>query len=472
MLARISMSRRLSNFLCDSLESCDPEIYDLIELEKKRQFYSLELIASENFTSRACLEALGSVLTNKYSEGLPGMRYYGGNEVIDEIENLCKKRCLEAFELDPSKWGVNVQSYSGSTANFSVYTALLKPFDRLMGLDLPHGGHLSHGFQTSKKKISSSSIYFTSMPYQTDPKTGLIDYNKLEESADLFRPNLIICGASAYPRDWDFQRFRKIADRHEAYLVMDMAHTSGLIAAKQANNPFDYCDVITSTTHKTLRGPRAGIIFYRKPVSETEKFLSDLESRINFAVFPSCQASPHNHQIASIAVAMKQVSLPEFKDYIVQVKKNAVALANSLISLGYRLVTGGTDNHCILWDLRPLGLTGSKLEKLCEKVSISLNKNSVPKDTSALSPGGVRIGTPALTSRGFKETDFVEVAEFLHRAVHLCLEIQVETGKALPCFLKALENNPKLNALKTAVEAFASKFEMPGFDISDTNNKI
>lgn len=306
------------------------------------------------------MEANGSPLTNKYSEGLPGARYYGGNEFIDQVENVCRKRALQAFRLNPEEWGVNVQSYSGSTANFSALTALIQPHDRLMGLDLPSGGHLTHGWQTSKKKISSSSIYFESMPYQVNPETGLIDYDRLEENSNLFRPKLIICGASAYARDWEYAKLRKIADKHGAYLMADIAHISGLVAGQEANNPFELCDVVTTTTHKTLRGPRAGLIFFRKK--------DELENRVNNAVFPSCQGGPHNNTIAAVAVALKHAASPEFKQYAKQVRANAKALGEALVNYEYKLVTGGTDNHLILWDLRPLKLTGSKVEKICDMV--------------------------------------------------------------------------------------------------------
>jgi glycine hydroxymethyltransferase len=333
------------------LKEDDPAIYELIQQEKKRQFRGLELIASENFTAQSVMEANGSALTNKYSEGLPGARYYGGNEFVDQVENLCIQRALAAFRLDAAEWGVNVQSYSGSTANFSVFTGILHPFDRLMGLDLPSGGHLTHGYQTAKKKISSSSIYFQSMPYQVNMSTGFIDYDRLEENVKLFRPNLLICGASAYPRDWDYKRLRAIADINQSYFMADMAHISGLVAGQEAANPFEFCDVVTTTTHKTLRGPRAGLIFYRKSKNGVA---TDLEARINQAVFPSCQGGPHNNTIAAVAVALKQVCTPEFKAYAKQVRANAAALATALKGYGYKLVTDGTDNHLVLWDLRPL----------------------------------------------------------------------------------------------------------------------
>ncbi|KAJ1984431.1 glycine hydroxymethyltransferase shm1 [Dimargaris cristalligena] len=448
------------------LADYDPEINDLVEKEKYRQFSGLELIASENFTSQAVIEANGTCLTNKYSEGLPGARYYGGNEYIDQIELLCQKRALEAFHLDPTEWGVNVQPYSGSTANFAAFTALISPQDRIMGLDLPSGGHLTHGYQTAKKKISSSSIYFQSMPYQVDPVTGYIDYDRLEANAKLFRPKVLICGASAYPREWDYARLRKVANEHDAYLMMDMAHISGLVATHEAANPFEFCDIVTTTTHKTLRGPRAGLIFFRR--NSTEARNKGLEGRVNMAVFPSCQGGPHNNTIAAVAVTLKQAASPEFVAYAKQVRANARTLGEALTGYGYKLVTGGTDNHSVLWDLRPQRFTGSKVEKLCDLANITLNKNAVHGDVSAVTPGGVRLGTSALTSRSFKEADFVKVAEFLHRAVQIGLKAQEQCGsRMLKDFLKVVEDSPEVAQLRTDVEAFATQFPMPGFDASN-----
>jgi len=445
------------------LKNDDPELYALVQQEMYRQYSSLELIASENFTSQAVIEANGTALTNKYSEGLPGARYYGGNEYIDQVEEICKARALAAFHLNPEEWGVNVQPYSGSTANFAAFTAIINPHDRVMGLDLPSGGHLTHGYQTAKKKISSSSIYFESMPYQVDMKTGYIDYDRLEENAMLFRPKLVVCGASAYPREWDYSRMRKIADQHGAYLLCDMAHISGLIAAGEALSPFDICDVVTTTTHKTLRGPRAGLIFFRKRKADGSS--TDLENRVNAAVFPSCQGGPHNNTIAAIATALKQAASPEFKQYCIQIKKNSNSLAKTLNGHGYKLVTDGSDNHLVLWDLRPQKLTGSKMEKICDVAHITLNKNAVHGDVSALSPGGVRVGTSALTSRSFKEEDFAKIGEFLHRAVQIALKVQDSCGsKMLKVFAEALEGNEEVAALKADVQAFAKSFPMPGFN--------
>ncbi|KAK6140845.1 hypothetical protein DH2020_025413 [Rehmannia glutinosa] len=452
------------NFVDYGLSEADPEVRAIIDKEKNRQFRSLELIASENFTSRAVMEAVGSCLTNKYSEGLPGKRYYGGNEYIDELEILCQERALAAFNLDGNKWGVNVQPLSGSPANFEVYTAILSPHDRIMGLDLPHGGHLSHGFMTAKRRVSGTSIYFESMPYRLDESTGLVDYDMLEKTATLFRPKLIIAGASAYPRDFDYPRMRKIADAVGAFLMMDMAHISGLVSASVVANPFEFCDIVTTTTHKSLRGPRGGMIFFKKdPVNGV-----DLESAINNAVFPGLQGGPHNHTIGGLAVCLKHAKSPEFKAYQNKVVSNCRALASRLMELGYKLVSGGSDNHLVLVDLRPLGIDGARVEKILDMASITLNKNSVPGDKSALVPGGIRIGSPAMTTRGFGEDEFIQVADFIHEGVQITLEAKKSaTGSKLQEFMKfvASPGFPLMDGvldLQRRVEALTSRFPIPG----------
>ncbi|KAL1663736.1 serine hydroxymethyltransferase-domain-containing protein [Schizophyllum commune] len=470
-----STTPEFNKMLYAPLREIDPVVQNIIDKETWRQFTGLELIASENLTSRATMEANGSILTNKYSEGLPDHRYYGGNEYIDELEQLCRDRALKAFHLDPAKWGVNVQPYSGSLLfmidSFAALTALIQPQDRLMGLGLPDGGHLTHGYYTAKKKMTASSIYFQSFPYGISPETKLIDYENLSNQAKLFKPRLIICGASAYPRDWDYKALKTVAEREGAFLMADIAHTSGLVAAQQLNNPFEYCDVVTTTTHKTLRGPRAGLIFFRKDLEHAK----DLEKRVNDAVFPACQGGPHNNTIAGIATALLQAAQPEFQEYAKQVIKNARALAEALVAHGYQLQTDGTDNHLVLWDLRHLGLTGSKVEKVCDLMGITINKNAVNGDTSAQTPGGIRLGTSALTSRDMTEEDIKVVAEFLHRAVQIALTLQKEAGsKKLVDFVRVATQKEEgkvgyeqVKALREEVRAFATKWPLPGVDVKN-----
>ncbi|XP_078177823.1 serine hydroxymethyltransferase, mitochondrial isoform X1 [Carex rostrata] len=501
--------------LNSSLEEVDPEIADIIELEKCRQWKGLELIPSENFTSLSVMQAVGSVMTNKYSEGYPGARYYGGNEYIDMAESLCQKRALEAFRLDPAKWGVNVQPLSGSPANFHVYTALLKPHERIMALDLPHGGHLSHGYQTDTKKISAVSIFFETMPYRLNESTGYIDYDQMEKSATLFRPKLIVAGASAYARLYDYARIRKVCDKQKAILLADMAHISGLVAAGVIPSPFDYADVVTTTTHKSLRGPRGAMIFYRKGLKEVNKkgveVFYDYEDKINAAVFPGLQGGPHNHTITGLAVALKQAATPEFRAYQEQVLSNCAKFAEvrrirvsrflifvltffylycwrfykfccyknvqRLTTKGYELVSGGTDNHLVLVNLKNKGIDGSRVEKVMEMVHIAANKNTVPGDVSAMVPGGIRMGTPALTSRGFLEDDFAKVADFFDAAVGLAVSIKGQTqGTKLKDFLATIESSETIQSeikkLRHEVEEYAKQFPTIGFEKETMKYKI
>ena len=375
---------------------------------------------------------------------------------------MCISRALDLFGLSSQEWGVNVQPYSGSPANFAVYTALLNPHERLMGLDLPSGGHLTHGFQTSKKKVSATSVYFESMPYVVDVRTGLIDYDDMEKRVKMFLPKLLIAGGSAYPREWDYKRMREIADSVGALLMVDMAHISGLVAGGCAANPFEYADIVTSTTHKTLRGPRSGMIFAKRPFME----------KIDSAVFPSLQGGPHNHQIAALAVALKEAKTPEFRSYANSIIQNAKALASALMERGHMIATGGTDNHLLLWDVRGWGLTGNMVEKVLEMVSITTNKNSLPGDVSAVNPGGVRLGTPALTTRGLTPDDFHIVADFLDRGCKLAVKAKELAANAsssgkilLKEFLDVCESNDELrhqlHSLQREVEAFAARFKMP-----------
>ena len=346
--------------------------------------------------------------------------------------------------------------------SFATFTAILQPQARIMGLGLPSGGHLTHGYYTAKKNISASSIYFQSFPYQVDLKTGIIDYEGLHRNAELYKPKLLITGGSAYPRDWDYARLAETAKSQGAYLMSDIAHISGLVAAQVQNNPFEYCDIVTTTTHKTLRGPRAGLIFFRKDKDP------EMEGKVNAAVFPACQGGPHNNTIAGIAVALKQVADPSFKEYATQIIKNSQAMANKLHQHGYKLQTDGSENHLILWDLRPLKLTGSKIEKICDLAHITLNKNSVPGDVSAMTPGGVRLGMAALTSRGMKEAEMEKVGDFLIRAIDISTEIQEKAGKKLAEFIKVAESHDGVKQLHSDVEKFATSFPLPGVRDSST----
>lgn len=463
--------------LKQSLKDNCPKIYELIKAEKQRQICGLEMIASENFTSKAVLETLASCLTNKYSEGYPNHRYYGGNFYIDQIELLCQQLALEAYGLDPEKWGVNVQALSGSPANFAVFTGVVGPHGRIMGLDLPDGGHLTHGFRTPTKKVSATSMFFESMPYKSDPETGLIDYDELERTAKLFMPKLIIAGISCYPRFLDYKRFREICDRNGAYLLADMAHVSGLVAGRVMPSPFEYADIVTTTTHKSLRGPRSGLIFFRKGVRSTNprtgvQTMYDLERQINEAVFPGLQGGPHNNVIAGVAVALQQAMTPEFRQYQQQIVANAKRLCESLTKLGYKIVTGGTDVHIVWLDLRQNKISGSLAARLLEEVSVACNKNTVPGDKSALNPSGIRLGTPALTTRGMVESDMDQVAAFIDEAIRMAVRVRAQGS---PQTMKPSEEMVHFNALmleeenkraivelRERIEGYASKFFMPG----------
>ena len=395
----------------------DNEIFEIIEQEHKRQQKGIELIASENFVSDEVMQAMGSCLTNKYAEGYPGHRYYGGCQVVDLAEDLARDRIKRLFGAEYA----NVQPHSGAQANMAVFMACLKPGDKFMGLNLRHGGHLSHG-----SPVNFSGLMFQALEYNVDAETGLVDYDHMEEVARRERPRLIIGGASAYSREWDYARMRRLADEIGAIFMVDMAHPAGLIAAGLLDNPVKYAHIVTSTTHKTLRGPRGGIILMGKDFDnpwgkKTPKgVVKKMSQLLDSAVFPGVQGGPLEHVIAAKAVAFGEALRPEFRDYQLQVKKNAAALADALMKRGYKIVSGGTDNHCILVDLRTKfpELTGKVAEKVLVDADITANKNMVPFDTrSPFQTSGIRLGTPAITTRGVKEDKMETIADMIDRVL-------------------------------------------------------
>ncbi|GAW11967.1 hypothetical protein ANO14919_013210 [Xylariales sp. No.14919] len=425
-------------------------MFRLLRQEEYRQKSCLNLIASENVMSPAVLEALGSVVQNKSSEGYPGARYHSCCTNIDKIERICQSRALKAFNLRPEEWGVNVQSMSGSNANLYVYSALLECHDRIMGLDLAHGGHLTHGYRKGRKRISKVSKYFETFPYYLDPKTGFIDYDGLEAAAEQYQPRIVVAGTSAYSRLIDYARIKRITSKVGAYLVSDISHISGLIAAGLVPSPFEHSDIITSSTAKLLQGPRGGIIFYRRGIKPTGT--GSIENAIDASVFPGHQSSPHNNSIAALSVALQQALTPEFKQYQKQVLLNSKALAETLTSLGYSLSSGGTDTHLVLLDLRPHGIDGARLERVLELLGVASNRNVLYGDTSVKEPSGLRIGSPAMTARGLGPQDFVEVAKFIDRAVGVAKKLSVlaeeqaagageEEPANLEHFLRFIEEN-------------------------------
>ena len=395
----------------------DEQVFDLIEQEKQRQLHGIELIASENFVSDEVMQAMGSVLTNKYAEGYPNARYYGGCQVVDKVEQLAIDRVCQLYGAEYA----NVQPHSGAQANMAVFMAVLKPGDTFMGLDLAHGGHLSHG-----SPVNFSGIMFKAVGYQVKPETGTIDYDNMEALAMEHKPKLIVGGASAYCREWDYARMREIADKVGALLLIDMAHPAGLIAAGLLNNPVKYPHIVTSTTHKTLRGPRGGIILMGKdfdnpwglktPKGEIKK----MSAVLNSAVFPGVQGGPLEHVIAAKAVAFQEALQPEYKEYQAQVKKNAAAMAEAFMKRGYKLVSDGTDNHLMLIDLRTKfpEISGKKAERTLVEADITTNKNMVPFDTrSPFLTSGIRIGTPAITTRGLKEDKMDYIVSLIDRVL-------------------------------------------------------
>ncbi len=382
-----------------SLEKIDYEIFQLIKQEEERQKFTLELIASENFVSEAVLEAQGSVLTNKYAEGYPGKKYYGGCQFIDAIENLAIERAKQLFSADHA----NVQPHSGSQANMAVYFSVLNPGDTILSMNLAHGGHLTHG-----SPVNFSGMLYTIVPYGVNRDTGCIDYEELKRLALQNKPKMIVAGASAYPREIDFSQFRKIADEVGAFLMADIAHIAGLVVVGEHKSPIPHCHFVTTTTHKTFRGPRGGLILCQQ----------DFAKQIDKTIFPGIQGGPLMHVIAAKAVCFKMAMQEDFVTYQRQIKKNAFVLAQKLMELDYQLVSGGTDNHLLLVDLRNKGLTGKQAEKALELAGITVNKNAVPFDTQPpMITSGIRIGTPAMTTRGMKEKEMIYIAELIDRVL-------------------------------------------------------
>ena len=384
----------MKNFF-EELKNYDEEVYEACDLELKRQQHNIELIASENIVSKAVLLAAGTVLTNKYAEGFPAKRYYGGCQFVDVVENIARERAKKLFGAEHA----NVQPHSGASANLAVFFALVNPGDTVMGLNLANGGHLSHG-----SPVNISGKYFNIVPYGVSDETERIDYDDVLRIAKECQPKMIIAGASAYSRAIDFKKMREIADAVGAYLMVDMAHIAGLVAAGLHESPVPYADVVTTTTHKTLRGPRGGLILCKE----------ELAAKIDKAVFPGTQGGPLMHIIAAKAVALGEALKPEFKEYQKQIVANAQTLSKALIKEGFKIVSGGTDNHLMLIDLRPFGITGKEMEKRLDEVHITVNKNAIPNDPEKpFVTGGIRVGTPAVTTRGFKEPEMLKIAEWM-----------------------------------------------------------
>ena len=411
--------------MLSAIEQSDAVVFDLIQREQARQNISIRMIPSENYVSKAVMQATGSCFTNKYAEGYPGKRYYEGQEFTDQIENLARDRATQLFGAEAA----NVQPHSGSPANLATYCALAEPGSTIMGLALPHGGHLTHGW-----KVSFTGRFFKSVQYELNPETGRMDYDAIAKLAKEHKPKILISGSSAYPRAIDFTKFREIADSVGAYHVSDMAHIAGLVAGKQHMSPVPYADVVTTTTHKTLRGPRGGMILCK------EKYID----AINKAVFPGFQGGPHMHTISALAIALGEAQSPEFASYATQIVANAKRLAEKLMGYGFNLVSGGTDNHLILMDLRNKNLTGKPVAKALDKAHIVMNYNSVPGDTAGpFNPSGLRMGTPAITTRGMKEDQMNLIAGWINT---IC---------------ENLDNENVINKVGREVEELCSQFPLP-----------
>lgn len=443
--------------MASSLKKTDPAIYELIKKEAKRQSEGLEMIPSENYVSPSVLEAMGSILTNKYSEGYPHKRYYGGNEVIDEVEDLARDRAKKLFGVPHA----NVQPYSGSPANLAVYMAVCQPGDTVMGLELSHGGHLTHG-----AKVSATGIFFKSILYHVK-KDGRVDFDEVWKLAREHKPKLIWTGATAYVYQYEFDKFAEVADEIGAYLAADIAHTAGLVVAHAHTNPVPHVHIVTTTTHKTLRGPRGGMIMV------TQKGLAkdpDLPAKVDKAIFPGLQGGPHDHTTAAIAVALKEASTARFRRYGKQIVKNAKALARELIKMGFTLVGNGTENHLMLIDLvKDLGAgSGYFLQYALDQIGISLNKNTIPGEPSSpFYPSGVRLGTPCVTTRGMKEREMKIIAKWYAQVVEEIKDYRLPTTKEerilyLKKFRREIERNKTLAKIREEVRKFAKKYPVPG----------
>lgn len=437
------------------LQNIDPIISNAIDAEAKRQFEGLELIPSENYVSESVLEAMGSILTNKYSEGFAGHRYYGGNTHIDVIEQEAIDRAKALFGVEH----VNVQPYSGSPANFAVYNAVLEPGDPVSGMNLLDGGHLTHGW-----KVSATSKFFNSHPYHVKPN-GHTDFEELKRIAKEFKPKLIWCGATAYPRAIEFAQFAEIADSIGAYLVADISHISGLVAAGVHESPVPYVHIVTTTTHKTLRGPRGAMIMVTKKGLKKDP---ELASKIDKAIFPGLQGGPHNHTTAAIAVALKEAATPEFKEYAAQIVKNTKTLEQEFSKAGIKMVSGGSDNHLLLLDLSANGTLGSQLEYAMDVAHMTANKNTIPAELSSpYYPSGLRLGTPALTTRGFKEKDMVHVADWIVRVIHHIEDdalpsVQSERAGFIKAIKAKYDADPFLKKIGEEIKSYTKAFPIPG----------